>query len=137
MRVKLCARCPYTPQDLATHYDPKAVLHLCAKCDNQQEASSKHYQRETYRRQECATVFNSVVTAQPSVARSARESLAWSDTTPGEPPFARKSVPTDSRPAERTIADFCLGSRPPETGRAGGPTIMPRGSRFRIKEVAQ
>ena len=33
MQVKLCARCPYTPDDLATHYEPKAALHLCAKCD--------------------------------------------------------------------------------------------------------
>jgi hypothetical protein len=33
MRVKLCARCPYTPQDLTGHYDPEAALHVCAKCD--------------------------------------------------------------------------------------------------------
>lgn len=30
MRVKLCARCPYVPQDLADHYDACASLHLCA-----------------------------------------------------------------------------------------------------------
>jgi hypothetical protein len=34
MRVKLCARCPYTPRDLASHYDPDAALHACAKCDD-------------------------------------------------------------------------------------------------------
>ena len=33
MRVKLCARCPYAPRDLADHYDPEATLHLCARCD--------------------------------------------------------------------------------------------------------
>src|SRR5712675_807251 len=37
MQVKLCARCPYTPDDLATHYEPKAALHLCAKCDSEEE----------------------------------------------------------------------------------------------------
>jgi hypothetical protein len=121
MRVKLCDRCPYTPRDLATHYDPKAVLHLCARCDDQREASTNHHPRETYRRQECATVFNSVVTAQPSVARSVRENLAWSDTTPGEPPSARRSAPIDSRPVERMTADFCPGLRPPSAGCGGNP----------------
>jgi hypothetical protein len=37
MQVKLCARCPYTPDDLATHYEPKGALHLCAKCDSEEE----------------------------------------------------------------------------------------------------
>src|SRR5260370_5264658 len=36
MRVKLCARCPYTQEDLIGHYDPKAALHACAKCDGSQ-----------------------------------------------------------------------------------------------------
>jgi hypothetical protein len=26
MRVKLCLRCPYTPRDLAGHYDPDGIL---------------------------------------------------------------------------------------------------------------
>jgi hypothetical protein len=33
MRVKLYARCPYVPQDMADHYDPCAAFHLCARCD--------------------------------------------------------------------------------------------------------
>jgi len=33
MQVKLCARCPCTPRDLADHYDSQAALHLCAMCD--------------------------------------------------------------------------------------------------------
>jgi hypothetical protein len=33
MRVKLCARCPYLPQDLADYYDSKASSHLCVRCD--------------------------------------------------------------------------------------------------------
>ena len=41
MRVKLCARCPYLPCDLAGHYDPEAVLHLCAKCDGEQGMLTK------------------------------------------------------------------------------------------------
>jgi hypothetical protein len=50
MRVKLCARCPYTPRDLADHHDPEGTLHVCAKCDGQQEASTNHYPREANRR---------------------------------------------------------------------------------------
>jgi hypothetical protein len=29
MRVKLCARCPYTPGDLIGHYDPQAAIYVC------------------------------------------------------------------------------------------------------------
>ena len=42
MRVKLCARCPYTPRDLAGHYDPEGVLHVCATCDGKQEVSARY-----------------------------------------------------------------------------------------------
>jgi hypothetical protein len=37
MRVKLSARCPYTPGDLIGHYDPQSALYVCAKCDGSQE----------------------------------------------------------------------------------------------------
>jgi DNA-binding winged helix-turn-helix (wHTH) protein len=37
MRVKLCAQCPFTPEDFADYYDPKAELHACAKCDHRSE----------------------------------------------------------------------------------------------------
>lgn len=50
MKVKLCARCPYTPRDLTGHYDPEGTLHVCAKCDGQQEASTNDYPREAHRR---------------------------------------------------------------------------------------
>ena len=33
MRVKLYARYPYVPQDMADHYNPCAAFHLCAGCD--------------------------------------------------------------------------------------------------------
>ncbi len=57
MRVKLCPRCPYTPRDLADHYDPEGLLHVCAKCDGQ-EASANRYPRRDHRRHQCATVPN-------------------------------------------------------------------------------
>ena len=38
MRVKVCSRCPYTPRDLADHYDPDGILHACAKCDGEHGA---------------------------------------------------------------------------------------------------
>jgi hypothetical protein len=40
MQVKLCARCPYAPDDLATHYEPNAALHLCANCDREAGSST-------------------------------------------------------------------------------------------------
>jgi hypothetical protein len=46
MRVKLCARCPYTPRDLAGHYDAESVFHVCATCDGKQEVNARHYPRE-------------------------------------------------------------------------------------------
>jgi hypothetical protein len=33
MRVKFCARWPYTPRDLAGRYASEGVLHVCATCD--------------------------------------------------------------------------------------------------------
>ena len=136
MRVKLCTRCPYAPRDLSGHFDPEAVLHLCAKCDGEQVASSNHYPRKTHRRQECATVFNIDAIAQPSVARSVMEGLASSDTTAGEPPSAPGSAPTDSRLVERTTADFYHVFRPPN-GCGGNPAAIFRSPPFRSKEVAQ
>ena len=50
MRVKLCARCPYAPRDLAGHYDPEAAFHACAKCDGEQGMITNHYPREARRR---------------------------------------------------------------------------------------
>src|SRR5712675_653445 len=50
MKVKLCSRCPYTPRDLAGHYDPEAAFHVCARCDGEQGMTTNHYPRQTYRR---------------------------------------------------------------------------------------
>ena len=137
MRVKLCTRCPYAPRDLSGHYDPVAVLHLCAKCDGEQVASSNHYPRKTHRRQECATVFNIVLTARPNVARSVRESLASYGTTPGEPPFAQRSALIVSRLVEMTTADFYRAFRPPNDSGGDHRAAISRSLSFRSKEVAQ
>lgn len=137
MRVKLCARCPYTPQDLAGHYDPEAVLHVCATCDCEQTSSTNHYPRKTYRRQVCATVLNIVPMAQPSVARSVRESLASSGTTPGEPPSVQRSALTASGSAETATAAGYVAFGPPDNDRGETPAANSRSSGFRRKEVAQ
>src|SRR2546430_7993913 len=120
MRVKLCARCPYTPRDLAGHYDPEGFLHVCAKCDGEHEASSKHYPRKVLRRQKCPTVPNVFAMAQPSVARSVTEGLASSGIIPAEPPSVQRNALTASRPASRATADGCAHSEPPDNTRCEG-----------------
>jgi hypothetical protein len=121
VRVKRCARCPYTPRDLAGHYDPKSELHACARCDGYQEASTNQYPRKAHRRQKCATILNISGTAQPSVARSATENLASFGTTPGEPPSVRGSALTASCAARKMTVDGCVGFQLPDKGRGGRP----------------
>jgi hypothetical protein len=137
MRVKLCARCPYTPRDLAAHYDPKAVLHVCAKCDGHDEASLSHYPRKTYRRKKCAIVLNISATAQPSVARSVRGSSVSLDTTPVKPPSVQKNALTASRSVERVTANGYVDFRPPETDCGEIRPAIFRNSGFQSKEDAQ
>lgn len=116
MRVKLCARCPYGPRDLADHYDPEAAAHLCASCDGEQEASINHYPRKAYRRGECATAPNVFGSAQQSVARSATKGLASSGTIPGEPPSVQRSALIASRPAGKATADGYVDFKRPDNG---------------------
>jgi hypothetical protein len=137
MRVKLCARCPYTPRDLAGHYDPEGTLHACAKCDGQHEASTNHYPREAYRRQKCVTVPNIFVAAQRSVARSVTESLVSSGTIPGGLPSAQRSAPIASRPAGRATADGYSGFTPPDSVCSERHAAIPRLLELRSKESAQ
>jgi hypothetical protein len=92
MRVKPCARCPYTPQDLTGHYDPEAALHVCAKCDGEQVTLANHYPRETRRRRKWATVPNIFNIAQRSAAPSVTESSVSPATTHGEPPSVQRSA---------------------------------------------
>jgi hypothetical protein len=137
MRVRLCSRCPYTPRDLAGHYDPEAVLHVCARCDGEREASTNHYPRKTYRRQKCATVPSIPAMAQRSVARSATESLASSGTTRGEPLSVQESALTASRPAWTATADGYVDFSPPDNGRGETPAAPFRSSGFNDPHPAE
>jgi hypothetical protein len=136
MRVKLCARCPYTPQDLTGHYDPEAALHVCAKCDGEQGMLTNHYPREAHRRRKWATIPNILGTAQQSVARSATESLVSSGTTPGELPSVQRSAPTASRPARRVTAGGYADFTPPDNSCSENQAEISCRSEFRNKEAA-
>ena len=114
MRVKLCGRCPYTPRDLAGHYDPEAALHACAKCDGEQGRPTQHYPRKAYRRRACSTVPNIFGMAQRSAAPSVTESLVSSGTTPGELPFVQKGASIVSSPERRPTADGYSAFRLPD-----------------------
>jgi hypothetical protein len=114
MRVKLCKRCPYTPRDLAGHYDPEAALHACAKCDGEQGAPTQHYPRKAYRRRICSTAPNILGMTQRSVAPSATESLASSGTTPGGRPSVQRSALIASSSGSRTTADGYAAFMPPD-----------------------
>jgi hypothetical protein len=114
MRVKLCARCPYTPRDLAGHYDPEAALHVCAKCDGEQGMLTNHYPREAQRSRICATVPNVFGRARLNAARSVMESLDLSGTTPGKLPSVQSNAPIVSEPARRATADGCADFKPPD-----------------------
>ena len=73
MRVKLCARCPYSPRDLADHYDAASALHLCERCDR--EPVITKICRKAHGREQCAIAPNALSTAQRSAAPSVAESL--------------------------------------------------------------
>jgi hypothetical protein len=137
MRVKLCGRCPYLPCDLTGHYDPESALHLCAKCDDEREASTKSYPRKTYWRQKCAIFPNIVGMAQRSVARSVTESLVLSGTTPGEPPSVQRSALTNSGSVERETEDDYPSSEPPDNACSARRAAFSQSAGLRNKEVAQ
>jgi hypothetical protein len=137
MRVKLCARCPYLPRDLAGHYDPMGALHACAKCDSQQRAGTNQYPRKAHRRQQCTTVPNIFLTAQPSVARSVTDSLVSSGIIAGEPPSVRRNAPIASRPAGKATAVGYADFTQPDGGLSERHQEVLRHSEFRSKEDAQ
>jgi hypothetical protein len=139
MRVKLCARCPYAPRDLAGHYDPESELYACAKCGlGQKLSSTNHYPRKTGRKQKCATALNILGMPPPSVALSATESLVSSATTPGEPPSAQKSALAASRPVKRPTTDGYVDFIPqPDKGCNERHAPMFQRSEFRSEDVAQ
>jgi hypothetical protein len=137
MRVKLCARCPYTPRDLADHYDPEAALHVCAKCDGEQAMLINHYPREAHRRRKCATVPNVFDTTQRSAAPSVTESLVSSGTTPGALPSVQRSALIASRPARRATADGYADFKPRDSSCSGNHAEITRRLGRRNKEAAQ
>jgi hypothetical protein len=95
MRVKLCSRCPYTPRDLAGHYDPEGILHVCAKCDGRQEASTNHYPRKAYRRQQCAISLQRRSQALRDLRRKARPALT------ANRPLFKEVRPQDTQDGDR------------------------------------
>jgi hypothetical protein len=117
--VKRCVRCPYAPLDLAGHYDPEGIPHVCAKCDGQHRLNTNHYPRKAHRRQQCVTILNICGTVQPSVARSAMEGLALSAATPAKRPSVRRSALTASTPVKTTTADGCVDFLPLPDNRYG------------------
>jgi hypothetical protein len=110
VKVTLCAQCPYTRRDLAGHYDPDAILHLCADCDGEQKASTNEYPRKAERKQKCAAIPNIPPPAQPSVARSAKANSASSGAIPGGPRSVQRSALTASEPVRNVTADGYVGS---------------------------
>ena len=115
MRVKLCAACPYTPRDLADHYDPTAALHLCAACDIGCGL------RETQRRRTWqVTMINPASTAELRAAPFARESSASSVTIAAAPPCVPENASNISRAAGRTTAAGFGDLAPPEDGEHAG-----------------
>jgi hypothetical protein len=115
MRVKLCATCPYTPRDLAGHYDPAAALHLCAKCD------VEHDLRETRRRRTCpVTTINTARMDELCAAPFATEGSASFAIIAAAPPCVPKNASSISRAAGRTTAVGYGDFAPPEG--SGGRT---------------
>lgn len=111
MRVKLCARCPYTPGDLADHYDTAAALHLCAACDVECDL------RETQRRRTCpVATINTTGTAELPAAPFAREGSASFAITAAAPPCVPENASSISRAAARTTAVGYGDFAPPEDG---------------------
>jgi hypothetical protein len=136
MKVKLCARCPYTPHDLAGHYDPLAAIHACATCDREQETFARHDRREIHWRQPCSTIPSSTNTSQDGVAPSVTGSLASSATIPGERPSVQRSASITSRPAVTSTTNGCGDFAPPDDRRAARPAEFPWRSLVRDKETA-
>jgi hypothetical protein len=136
MRVKLCARCPYTPHDLADHYDPEAALHVCAKCDGEQRMLDQHHPGETDRRHKCSTTQSTSHTAQRNGAPFATEGLASSVIIPGEPPSVQSGALITSRPAGRATIDGYGDFEPPDDSRGDYDAAISSRSAFRNREQA-
>jgi hypothetical protein len=102
VQVKLCTQCPYSPRDLADHYDIDAALHLCARCD------AKFGSFHTLRRRRCrARTINATGSSGPTKLRavpSAMASLVSFAIIAAARPCVRPGASTVSSFAVRTIA---------------------------------
>jgi hypothetical protein len=107
MRVKLCVRCPYTPRDLAHHYDPEAVLYACAKCDDQRDHCLTQWRRK------CTTRISTGTVVQ-SAAPSARENSASSVIIARASRSAQRSVSINSGHDATATAGGCGDFAPPD-----------------------
>ena len=122
MRVKLCARCPYTPCDLADHDDSDAALSLCAKCDGE------YHQRVIRRRGTCLTTSNTtsvVSTIELHAAPFATENSASFATIAGVPSSVQRNASTTSRPDGRMTADGCGKFGAPEKEQSERRNLVP------------
>jgi hypothetical protein len=137
VKVRCCARCPYTPRDLADHYDANGKLHVCARCDSYLEASTNHYPRKPHRRQGCATVVNIFGTVQPSVARSVTDDSALSDAIPAERRSVQRSASPASHVAKKMTADGYVVFRMPDNGQCEKPVTIVRRLALANEEVTQ
>jgi hypothetical protein len=136
MRVKLCARCPYSPRDLADHYDPEAVAHVCARCDGEQDKLKLSYPREAYRRRKCSIVPIIFNTPQPSAAPCVADSSASSGIIPAELRSVRKNAVVASSFVGRATANGCASFEPPENRSVENRAAIFPGSEPRDKESA-
>ena len=126
MKVTLCVRCPYTRRDLAGHYDPDAVLHLCANCDGERKASTSEYPHRSERRQKCR-----------SVVRSAADGLVSSGAIPGGPRSVQRSALTASGPVRNVTADGYAGTNLLEPSATNSRSSELLRSLLSSKEVGQ
>ena len=77
MRVKLCARCPYMPRDLANYYDANSGSHLCFRCDGKSAPAGLAILVTANRESKCATAENILnAAAQQRPALSVAERLS-------------------------------------------------------------
>jgi hypothetical protein len=102
VQVKLCAQCPYSPCDLAGHYNIDAALHLCATCDAEHDAS-KTLRRRTCRTRTINATGRNGQTGLHAVP-SAMENLALFATTAVAWPCVQPSASNVSGSAGRTTA---------------------------------
>ena len=136
MRVKLCARCPYTPRDLEGHYDSEAAAHACVKCDGGRDKVKMHHPLEYYRRRKCSIVPKLFNVPQRSAAPCVAGSSVSSGTIPGDRPSVRRSAPNASRFVGKMTADGCGPFTPAETHSKEPLAALFSSSGFSKKESA-